>query len=95
MKLTESMKAGLEFYTGRKVKSIKVHPDPKVEGTWAARAVMEDDGQVIDFYVVGSLLDTGRIETTGPGGIADAIEECQFDSWPPTPGPLRFAVRFS
>lgn len=90
MKLSAVMKAGLEEYTGRKVKSIKLHPDPRVEGTWAARAVMDDDEQVIDFFVVGNQVPGMRIELLSAEQCAEAIEECRFDQWPPAEGPLRF-----
>ncbi len=89
-KLSAVMKAGLEEYTGAKVKSIKLHPDPRVEGTWAARAVMEDNGQVIDFFVVGNQVPGMRIERLTAEECAEAIEECQFDQWPPAEGKLRF-----
>ena len=89
MKLSDVMKAGLEAYTERKVESIKLHQDPQVEGTWAARAVMAE-GDQIDFYVVGNRVPGMRIERLTAEQCADAIEECMFDRWPPAPGPLRF-----
>jgi hypothetical protein len=86
--ISDVMQAGLEAYTERKVVSIQVYPDPSVSETWAARAVMVE-GDTIDFFVVGSQLPR-RMELTRPDAIADAIEECMFDQWPPAAGPLRF-----
>lgn len=89
MSIAKKLQAGLEAYTERKVKSIKTCPDPKVDGTYAARAVMEDNGQVIDFFVVGNHMERPIARSTAEE-VAEAIEECQFSEWPPKPGPLRF-----
>lgn len=87
--ISDVMQAGLEEYTGRKVRSIKVRQDPKVAGTWAARAVMADDGQQIDFFCVGNHMPK-PVRESSPAEIAEAIEECQFSKWPPPVGPVRF-----
>lgn len=87
-KISDSLKAALAVYAGRPVASIKVSPDPKVNGTFAARASMVD-GDTVDFLVVGSSLDRGVARST-PEEVAEAIEECQFEAWPPPAGKLRF-----
>jgi len=86
--ISSVMQAGLEEYTGRKVKSIKVRQDPKVAGTWAARAVMEDDGQQIDFFCVGNHMPK-PVRQSSPEEVAEAIEETVFSAWPPPVGPIR------
>ncbi len=88
LKRDDSLKAGIEFYTGREVERLSVVEDPQVSYTFAMRARMKD-GASIDFLIVGSTLDHG-IAKTGPGGIADALEECEFETWPPASGRLRF-----
>ena len=87
-KMTDKMKAGLEAYSGRKVQSIKVHADPVVDGTWAARAVM-NEGDTVDFIVVGRDLPDTWAKATGEE-VAELIEEAQFSEWPPKAGPPRF-----
>jgi hypothetical protein len=87
-KISDKMKAGIEAYTERKATSVKVHADPMVEDTWAARAVMEQ-GDTIDFFVVGRDLPNGWAKATGEE-VAELIEECQFKTWPPQAGPPRF-----
>lgn len=87
--ISEVMQAGLEEYTGRKVKSIKVRQDPKVRGTWAARAVMADNEQQVDFFCVGNHMDK-PVSQSSPEEIAEAIEETVFSAWPPPIGPVRF-----
>lgn len=89
MKLSDTLKNALAVYTGRNVKSIKVCPDPKVDRTYAARAVMADNGQVVDFLVVAGQLEKPLHRYT-PDEVADLIEECQFEAWPPPVGKLRF-----
>lgn len=87
--ISKVMQDGLEEYTGRKVKSIKVRQDPLVAGTWAARAVMADDDQQIDFFCVGNHMPKSVSQCT-PEELTEYIEECEFSSWPPPIGPIRF-----
>jgi hypothetical protein len=86
--IADCLKNGLAAYTGREVASIKTFPDPKVEGTWAARATMAD-GATIDFLVVENHMEKSIGRST-PDELAEAIEETQFDTWPPKVGKIRF-----
>lgn len=86
--IADCLKNGLAAYTGREVASIKVFPDPKVEGTYGARATMAN-GDTIDFMVVENHMEK-RIGSCSPDELADAIEETMFDTWPPTVGNIKF-----
>lgn len=88
MSIAKKLTAGLEAYTGRKVESIKVFPDPKVEGTYGARATMAD-GATIDFMVVENHMPKS-IHRSTPDELAEAIEETQWEAWPPPVGKIRF-----
>lgn len=88
VKVSDKLKAGIEEYTGRKAKSIQVFADPKVAGTYAARAEMEK-GDTIDFLVVGRDLPSGWAKAT-PEEVAELVEESQFEQWPPKVGAPRF-----
>lgn len=87
--LSDSLVAGLEVYTERSVSSLQLHPDPQVKRTWAGRAIMKDNGQQVDFIVVGGNFRVCLMEAS-PIEIADAIEETEFSSWPPPVGKVRF-----
>ena len=84
-----SLKAGIEAYTGKKVTDIKVVEDPKVEYTFAIRSVVEEFDHPIDFIIVGQNLDVPISKAT-PEVIADNLEECEFKTWPPASGTLKF-----
>lgn len=92
MALKDKLIAGIEEYTGRKVKDIKVHPDPKVAGTYAIRATLEPKKKEpvqVDFMIVGSYMDKPIPKCT-PEEISENLEEITTDVWPPKSGPLRF-----
>lgn len=78
--------AGIELYTGRTVESLQVHPDPKVDDSYALRAKMAD-GKTLDFIVCASL---GKRSTHTAEDVERALEETEFTAWPPTSGKLRF-----
>lgn len=86
--IADCLSKGLAFYTGREVASIKVFPDPKVDGTFAARAQMAD-GDVIDFMVVENHMPK-RIGRSTPEELAEAIEETMWETWPPKVGKVKF-----
>ena len=74
----------VEHYTGRKVASLLRHDDPQVAGAVALRATLEG-GDVVDFLLSGN---APRCNTHQ--ALADELEECEFESWPPRSGNLKF-----
>lgn len=67
------------LYTGFRpaaVRDIRVEEDPMYKGTYAARA--EVHAQPFDFMVTGC-----NPATMTTDAIADLIEECEFDVFPP------------
>ena len=75
---------GIEEYTGKTVEKLKTYRDPKVNGTYALKAIMNDN-KVLDFLICG-----GYVEEWTPECISDNLEECEFESWPPKSGSLQF-----
>lgn len=73
-------KRAITEYTGEAPASVQVHPDPKVEGSYAARARFKD-GDKVDFLVAA-----------GSPVSADGLEEVTFETWPPRSGNLKFFV---
>jgi hypothetical protein len=80
---TNVAKVAIQNYTERKVTDIKVHPDPKVVGTYAIRSTLDGE-DTLDFLVVGYKADMGA------GRLVDLLEECEFETWPPTSGAPKF-----
>jgi hypothetical protein len=78
-------KVAVKLYTERDVLKVDVCADPVVSGTFALRAMMEDD-EVIDFLVVG------YNPTMGSKAVSQALEECMFETFPPTSGKVKFFV---
>jgi len=72
--------AAIEELTGRKVQTLMVHADPKVDGAYAGRATFTDDVEDMDFLVTRNQFD------------ADFLDECDFGHWPPTSGDLNFFI---
>lgn len=71
----------LDQYTGKHITALEVYPDPRVEGTWAARAqwFVEEDGErpvTQDFLIMG-------VKMGGSIDIDRQIEEVEFNEWPP------------
>ena len=94
--LKDSLKAGIELYTGRTVGDLKVHPDPKVAGTYAVRATFADKGSKktstvpsIDFLIVGNCMEKPIARST-PEEVSENLEEIQTDVWPPRSGAPKF-----
>lgn len=94
METTKNSRLGLlflkavEIYTGRNAKSVKFVEDPRVDDTWALRAEMSD-GQAHDFLVVfGHSNTTSR--SASAEEIAEVLEDCVYNEWPPKAGRLRF-----
>ena len=78
-----TFKQAVAEYTGREVMSVQVHPDPKVSGTYAIRAVLKrgKKTETIDFLHVSGMSNAD----VSP----DTLEECTFESWPPKSGGLK------
>lgn len=86
--LSHKFKRGIEEYMGRPISSVRIHEDPKVSDTWAIRAE-DSEKNVHDFLVVfGHSNTTSRRASVSQ--IAELLEDCVFDEWPPATGPLRF-----
>lgn len=88
-KRIDSLKAGIETYTGKKVTDIRVTEDPKVSYTFAIRATIEGRDYPLDMLIVGQNLETS-IASSSAEVIADNLEECDFKEWPPKSGALKF-----
>jgi hypothetical protein len=89
-KLHTLFTAGIAEYTGKEVKEIKVHSDPKVAGTYAIRASFTE-GNDTDFLIVGNCIE-GSIGRATPEVIAENLEEIECKTWPPVSGNPRFFV---
>jgi hypothetical protein len=72
------LKSGVEAYLGKTVVVLETYGDPKVEGTYAVRANVVGSPEPKDFLIqdFDRMVDTRDIE--------QALEECEFSSWPPT-----------
>lgn len=85
----EDIKAGIESYTGYPVCDVKRVHDPKVAGSMAIRCKIApgraSSGEQLDFLIGG---DAPALKT--PEDIAEHLEECEFETWPPRSGGLRF-----
>ena len=68
--------AAVRDYTGNPDLELQTFADPKVPGAWALRDA-EGNG-----YLVSAHAPT---PATG-----DHVEEAEWETWPPKPGPLRF-----
>jgi hypothetical protein len=78
-------RVAVKLYTERDVLKVDVCADPVVSGTFAIRATMDDD-EVLDFLVVG------YNPTMGSGALFHMLEECTFETFPPTSGKVKFFV---
>ena len=83
-KLSDKLKAGIESYSGRKVENIKVHPDPRVDGTYAMRTKLTGLDGTCDWLII-HFDDKWGVEQ-----ISENLEECDFGAWPPISGSLKF-----
>ena len=81
--LNSVFKASIESYSGDRVKTLKVYPDPQVMGTYAIRTSFEtgevQDGLICHYNPAWSVDET-----------AGNLEECEYESWPPKSGGLKF-----
>jgi len=81
----QSIKEAVEYYLGQSCSKVEIFRDPQVEGTYAIK-IFFDDGNTEDMLIVG-FDNADSIEE-----ISEKLEECEFGSWPPTSGSLKFFV---
>ena len=81
---TGLIKRGIELYTGRFVDAVKRVADPAVAGSMALRAVYRD-GTHADFLISA---DAPHMKI--PEDVVAALEECEFETWPPRSGKPKF-----
>lgn len=80
--IISALKSGIEYYSGKHAKEIFVVEDPKVEGTYAIRC--ELSGIKVDFLIISFNRSMTKEE------IAENLEECEFESFPPESKSLKF-----
>jgi hypothetical protein len=93
--IKDTIKLGVELYTGLQVQELLLESDPAVDGSYAIRATVrpwspapKTADQVVDFVLLAHWRDTARRLT--PEAVDRWLEEGQFASWPPASGRLRF-----
>jgi len=80
--IISTLKSAIEYYTGHRVKRISVVQDPLVLDTYAIQCYK---GKMkLDFLIVGFNQSMTKKE------IADNLEECEFESFPPESEGLKF-----
>ena len=95
--IQDVIKTGIESYTGCQVSSIKVFPDPKVEGSYGVRVFahrktkkgVHKRGQQMDFIVLAHWMMETRGALT-PQLVEKHLEDAMFETWPPKVGAPRF-----
>lgn len=80
--IISAVKSGIEYYCGKQVKKISIVEDPLVADTYAIRCYI---GKMkLDLLIVGFKQSMTKNE------IADNLEECEFEFFPPKSGRLKF-----
>ena len=80
--IISALKSGIECYTGFHVKRVSVIEDPLVMDTYAIRCFK---GKMkLDFLIVGFKGSMTKEE------IAENLEECEFEDFPPESQGLKF-----
>lgn len=82
--LNRFIKEGLEHEYDIKIDKLLVHPDPKVEGTYAIRVYVKDSEAPMDFLLVHAF----KYKTAEEAGRN--MDECEWETWPPDSGELKF-----
>ena len=82
---TGLIQQGIELYTGRKVDAVKRVADPAVAGSMALRATFVGSDEHVDFLISA---DAPHMKT--PADVEAALEECEFEAWPPRSGKPKF-----
>ena len=80
--IISALENGIGYYSGKQVKKIFVVEDPQVTNTYAIRCNI--DKTKLDFLIIRFKQSMTKEE------IADNLEECEFDSFPPESGSLKF-----
>lgn len=94
--IQDTLKSGIELYTGCQVSAIKVFPDPKVDGAYGIRVTahrktkrgVHKAGRSMDFIVSAHWQHEGRTLTTEL--VEKYLEDTMFETWPPKVGTPRF-----
>lgn len=83
-KMRVALKAGIEEYAGATVESMQVVADPQVAGTYAIRTRYKGEKEYCDWMIIRyfSVLSAKQ--------ISKMLEECEYASWPPKSGSLKF-----
>jgi len=72
----------IKEYTGKEPTKVKTYKDPKVDGCVAFRASFKGE-EDMDGLITGQYVDEFDAQE-----LADEqLEDCEFESWPPKPGP--------
>ena len=80
--IISALKSGIEYYSDSRVKKVSVVEDPQVIDTYAIRCYI---GKMkLDFLIIGFRQSMTKEE------IADNLEECEFESFPPDSEGLKF-----
>lgn len=80
--IISTLKSAIEYYTGHRVKRISVVQDPLVLDTYAIQC---NRGKIkLEFLIVGFNQSMSKKE------IADNLEECDFECFPPESEGLKF-----
>jgi hypothetical protein len=80
--IISTLKSAIEYYSGSLVKKVSVVEDPQVVDTYTIRCYI---GKMkLDFLIVGFNQFMTKKE------IADNLEECKFESFPPDSEGLKF-----
>lgn len=74
---------GIEKYTGERPKSIEIAIDAKVKGTYAIRSKTKNKT-----YLYWLLVGVDNNWTADD--VCNNLEECEFTTWPPISGQLKF-----
>lgn len=84
LKMRAALKAGIEEYSGATVESMQVVADPQVAGTYAIRTRYKGEKEYCDWLI------TRFFTVKTANEIAEMLEECEYESWPPVSGNLKF-----
>jgi len=74
----------VEDYVGRSPAGVQVERDPMVDGVYAVRATFDDDEEPVEFLF--NVHDADLLV----GDDSEALQECTFNTWPPSSGALHF-----
>ena len=84
MKLKDTIKQGIEVYTGRPLASCKTYTDSvgaiAIRATFVpSKSKQRDDLLELDFLIMAYDVEKCK----DPQTTAKYLEECEFDTWPP------------